>query len=125
MLTMAGALGLIGGALLPWITFALSYETNPALGYEGIGRIPAAIGILLLLDALARKGRPGKRYSPFSALLAVFAVAIGFLKGVLILMGEPIEPGEIQTKPGIGQLLTIIAGIVVLIGGLEVDPELS
>jgi len=120
---MAGAIGLIAAALLPWITLGFSNETNVTLGFEGIGRIPAAIGLLLLLDAIVRKGRPGKRYSPFSALLAVFAVAFAFLNGVLILMGEPIDPGEIQSQPGIGQLLTIIAGIVVLIGGLEVDRE--
>ena len=118
-----GAVGLVVGALWPWSTLALGDHTALNFGYEGTGIVTAAIGLLLLLDAILRKPRPGRMYSPFSALLSLFAAAIACLHGLLIVMMEPIDPTVQLPHLGSGQLITVIAAALVFFGGLAIDPK--
>jgi hypothetical protein len=53
--------------------------------------------------------------------MAVIAAVIASLHGLLILMMEPINSAEPYLRLGSGQLVTVLAALLVLFGGLGAD----
>ena len=113
-----GALALVIGALLPWahITAVFIGKVSKA-GYEGDGTFTGGIGLLLLVGALASKGKVGKPYSPAST---VFAVIVGLILLVDLAqigsVGADMELAVVQT--GVGIYLSLVGAFLVFVGGL-------
>jgi len=83
-----GALGLILGALLPWVTVSgIAHLVGDidvqkvwsTTGYEGDGILTLGIGVLVLLFGLLRKGRSARVYSVICALVILGAGGIALL----------------------------------------------
>lgn len=126
LITLAGVLGLLGGAFLPWISVIALFGNIPgvdegiAIGWEGDGFITGGIGLILLLRVLTSRGMPGKRYSIAGAIL-------GLLAGVVII-ADVLRIAEIGPEAGmlastdVGLYLTFVGAIVAMIGGLQMTP---
>jgi len=120
LLTTLGAIGLVIGALLPWVILRpLSTETIYISGYESAGIITGGFGLFLLLEAMLSKKQPGKLYS----------VTNVFFTGLLIcplLLLSPVDEGILKdTVPyqvSVGHLLSRISLVPVILGGLLPTP---
>jgi len=118
---LLGALGLIIGAFLPWVTVtaALVGTINKA-GIEGDGTITAGIGLLLLIGALATKGKPGKVYSLASAIFALIALfgVIYTWSNVSSTVADLNDNALAMASVGAGLYLSVPSAIVAAVGGL-------
>jgi hypothetical protein len=121
MLTLVGGAALIAAALMPWATFVLGDRKVGTRGAGAIGKSTAGLAVLVLLDALIRKRRPGKRFAPVSSLLALLVAALACLDGLIVLAGEGMVVNDPLANPGPGQCMTIIGALLVLLGGLSAD----
>lgn len=118
---LIGALGLIIGALLPWITASGAFGIiMTKAGYEGDGIISGSIGILLLLGALLTKAKPGRRYSPAMSIFALIGGGIALL--AIINISSVIANLEVDSSVfasvGAGLYVTIAGALLGLVGGL-------
>ncbi len=123
--TLIGAAGLLLGMLLPWATITAPFVgTVTVAGYQGDGVITGGIGLLLLIGALVYKGKSGKMYSIASALLGLAAAAVAAPKIVTVgsaLAGQSSVIGGV----GVGVYVTVIGGVIALVGGLMRMPAVA
>ena len=122
ILVLAGALILLLGARLPWMSAPVLFGVNNPvsraleIGWEDNGFITGGIGFLLLLPAFFMKGKVGKRYTvpgAFLAGLAVFVVA-GCIMRVL-----QIQPAAgFFAGTGVGLYVTLLGAVLALLGAL-------
>jgi len=125
-LSLIGAIGLLVGAMLPWATIqsALLGLSVSKAGYEGDGVFTGAIGLLLLIGAVVSKGKPGKRYSVATALLALVAFLI-LAFDLSNVSSAVTDAGEgLLASVGPGIYVSIVGAILALVGGLQVVPQL-
>jgi hypothetical protein len=120
-LTMAGTVTALIGTRLPWTTFWLAGETIGSRGSGGLGKFAAGLAVIILVAALLQRHRPGRRYSPASALLAVLVAGIACAHGYLMLLAETIAFDEPQFRPGVGVLVTILGALLFFLGGFMVN----
>ncbi len=124
-LTLLGAVGLVLGALLPWVKATTVLGSISKAGYEGDGLMTGAIGLILLIGALLNKGKAGKRYSVASS---IFSVIVLFIAGfdylnVASAVGDIQDvPGVVDASVGAGLYLTLLAAFLVLVGGWQRVP---
>ena len=127
LIMLIGALGLIISAFLPWISVSALYGNAPgaeegiAIGWEGDGFITGGIGLILLIGAFTSKGNPGKRYSIAGAIFGLLACVAIFTDFLAIAKIGP-EAG-ILASTDIGLYLTLVGGIITIIGGLQMTPH--
>lgn|GEM_PF-5012236 len=123
--TLLGAVGLVVGALLPWVTVASVFGSISVNGYEGDGIITGGIGLLILISALLTKGKAGKRYSVASAILGVIATLLVFWKisDVGSLAAENTD--YVRTSVGSGLYLSAVGTILIIVGGLQRTPKMT
>ena len=124
-LTLLGAIGLVLGALLPWVKATTVLGSISKAGYEGDGLITGAIGLILLIGTLLNKGKAGKRYSVASSIFGVIVlVIVGF--DYLNVAGAVSDvqdmPGVVDASVGAGLYLTLLAAFLVLVGGWQRVP---
>ena len=118
-----GAIGLIIGALLPWVKMSAPLVgTLTFSGIEGDGMITGGIGLVLLIGVALSKGKAEKRYSIAGAIFGIIAGLILFPK--LFKIGAIIaDISEIgYASVGSGIYLSIIGVVLVIIGGLQIVP---
>jgi hypothetical protein len=122
MLVLIGALIVILGSRLPWMSVPVLFGVQgPAyesieIGWEDNGLITGAIGLILLLVGIFWKGRIGKRYSMPGALLASLAVLVVLGCFAAILEIDPDEGFFAATDVGI--YVTLIGTLLTLVGTL-------
>ena len=126
ILTLVGAIGLIIGALLPWIVaeavFGGSLSTK---GIEGDGQITAGIGVIVLVIAAVSKGKPSKLYSIAGSILAGLAAIVLIVDFSHLNKVVFDTPFGVSAKLGSGLYLSIVAALVALVGGVQRVPEES
>ncbi|TFH33605.1 MAG: hypothetical protein E4G99_11215 [Anaerolineales bacterium] len=127
LIMQIGAIGLIISAFLPWISVSNLYGNAPgaeegiAIGWEGDGFITGGIGLILLVSTFMSKGKAGKRYSIVGAVFGLLACVAIFTDFQAIVKMRP-EAG-ILASTDIGLYLTLVGGIVAIIGGLQMTPS--
>lgn len=120
LLVIGGALALIIGGFLPWISvphlYGLSGPTYEgiAIGWEGDGFLTAGIGVILVLGEL-RLRRDSQRWFAFAGgVLAILAASIVFLDFQRILEIDPAAGFYAATDYGI---YITLAGALLALGG--------
>jgi hypothetical protein len=118
VLTLLGAIGLIVGAFLPWVSIKSVLGSFFESGIKGYGVFSAGIGVILLLMALLAKGKAGKIYSWVVSIL-------GLLVGILIfsvynnILHVVVKPAQtLVASIGSGIYLSILGSLLGFIGGL-------
>ena len=115
-----GALGLIIGALLPWVKMSAPLVGTLTLsGIEGDGMITGGIGLILLIGAALSKGKAEKRYSIVGAIFGLIAGLIIFPKPFTIGAAIVDTSDVVSASIGSGIYLSIIGVVLVIIGGLQ------
>jgi tetratricopeptide (TPR) repeat protein len=124
ILTLLGAIGLLAGAVLPWISFTSMFGTVSKAGYEGDGILTGGIGLPLLLIALLVKGNPGHSYSILGVIFALIAGVIAFwdLSNVSSRVAEINADMSFLASVGPGLYITVIGAILAFVGGLQQVP---
>lgn len=116
-----GGIGLIVGAAMPWGVATSIFGQMTMSGLEGDGIFTAAAGVVLLIIALAVKGKPGKSFSVVGGIIAILAGVM--LVNILInLGGISSEPG-IVLNVGTGLYISIIGAVLGAIGGFVKSAE--
>ena len=120
--TLVGAIGLVIGAVLPWAKIASIFGEITKAGYEGDGIFTGIIGGVLILGALLSKGKPGKRYSVASSLVAGIAglIALFDLINVSSAISDLGSEGIVMASVGAGLYITLLAALIAVVGGLQV-----
>jgi hypothetical protein len=127
LIMLIGALGLIVASFLPWISVSALYgdasgvDESIAIGWEGDGYFTGGIGLILLLGVFTSKGNPGKRYSIAGAIFGLLACFMIFTDFLAIAKKEP-DVG-ILASTDIGLYLTLLGGIIAIVGGLQMTPN--
>ena len=125
-LTLLGAITLIIGMFLPWISVISILGQVSTAGYADDGIFTGVIGVILLLIALLREERPGDRYSVPGAILALIAGLIGifaFLRLHSAIANIPSD-ATLVASMGSGIYVTMLGAIFSLIGGLQRLPAI-
>jgi tetratricopeptide (TPR) repeat protein len=124
ILTLLGAIGLLAGAVLPWISFTSIFGTVSKAGYEGAGVFTGGIGLLLLLIALLVKGNPGHSYSIVGVIFALIAGVTAFwdLSSVSSRVAEINADMSFFASVGPGLYITAIGAVLAFVGGLQQVP---
>ena len=126
ILTLVGAIGLIIGALLPWIVAEAVFGGSISKkGIEGDGQITAGIGVIVLVIAAVSKGESGKLYSIAGSILAGLAAIVLIVDFLDVNKMVFDTPFGVSAKIGIGLYLSIAAALVALVGGVQRVPEES
>ncbi len=123
LLTVAGGLGGIA-ATLPWSTISDGEETRTFTGLTvGDGRITLMVAVVLLVIGAAHVSgrRPGGTEAAVATLLgagvAVFAV-MDLVAGPASLSSfRTLAADQISVAPASGLVLTLVAGLLALVGG--------
>ena len=119
----SGALGLLVAVLLPWAKVTSASTGSKMLyGYQSDGLLTGSIAVLLVIFAITDKGKPGKSYSPITAILALIAAIIVIPRLYNLGMGLNANAG-IYGGVGPGIYLSIIGGLAAFLGGLMRVPE--
>ena len=122
LLVLLGGLILILGSRLPWISAPVLYGDvgysleSIEIGWEDSGYITGGIGLLLLLISIFWKGRPGKRYSIPSAILAAFSFIWVIGSFSIILEMDP-DAGFFAATD-VGLYVTLIGGLLAFVGAV-------
>ena len=125
-LILTGALVLILGSRLPWISVPVLYGVEgPAfeaieIGWEDNGFTTAGIGLILILVAIFWKGRIGKRYSIPGTILASLAglVVIGCFYSIL-----EIDPAAgFLAATNVGIYVTLAGALLAFVGAFNRTP---
>jgi hypothetical protein len=113
VLTLFGGILLMVGAALPWATLTSSFLgfSRTLSGLEGDGIISAIGGLILLIVALAAKGKPGNIYSVFGLIVAILCGLLLVIK-IVGLSGTSIDP-SVDMSLGFG--LTCVSPLGVLL----------
>ena len=131
ILTLVGAIGLIIGALLPWIVAEAVFGGSISKsGIDGNGQISdgyvtAGIGVIVLVIAAVSKGESGKLYSIAGSILAGLAAIVLIVDFLDVNKMVFDTPFGVSAKIGIGLYLSIAAALVALVGGVQRVPEES
>ena len=123
---LLGALGLVIGAFLPWITATAAFiGTMNVSGIDGDGKLTAGIGALLVISGLISKGKPGKMYSAASGVFAVIAglLLISTWSNVSSSVAGLADNEFGMASVGSGLYLSALAAILAAIGGFMKVPE--
>lgn len=121
-LVLVGSLGLITGACLPWSHWGCPTIGSSVhlFGLDGESAASGAIGLLLLVMALAKKPSACSHYSLLGTLLA--SCATGIALDSLVRISADISavmadsPTDVVATVGIGLFITL-AGAIVSLGG--------
>ena len=122
VLVLVGALLLIIGGFLPWISvpnlFGLSGPSFEGIeiGWEGDGFLTAGIGLILILGELLLWGDSRRWFAFIGVVLAVLAASVVFLDFRRILDLAP-EAG-FYAATDIGIYVTLVGALLALIGCL-------
>lgn len=119
VLTLLGSIGLVGGALLPWVSANSIFGSMSKVGIEGDGMFTAGIGVILLLTALLAKGKPGKIYSwavSIFWLIAFFLLVYTYTNVSAAVSNE--ASGMLIASVGTGLYVSFLGAILAFIGGL-------
>jgi hypothetical protein len=125
-LSLIGAIGLLVGAFLPWVTVsaALFGLSISKAGYEGDGIFTAGIGFIILLGSILYKGKPGRIYSIGTAVLSFIALALLiYTMTNLSSLGDEIEAG-VFTSVGPGIYVSVIGALIGIVGGFLRVPDI-
>lgn len=120
VLVLVGALLLIIGGFLPWISvsnlFGLSGTSFEGIeiGWEGDGFLTAGIGLILILGELLLWGDSRRWFAFIGVVLAVLAASVVFLDFRRILEIAP-EAG-FYAATDIGIYVTLVGALLALIG---------
>lgn len=123
LLVIGGALALIVGGFLPWISvpnlFGLSgpaYE-GIEIGWEGDGFLTTGIGLLLLLSELLLRRGSQRWFAIAGSVLAILAAMVVFLDFRRILEIDPAAGFYAATDFGI--YVTLAGALLALVGCLS------
>ncbi len=126
LLTLFGGVALIFSLFLPWAT-----HTNSTLGlnesingYATDGVFGGLCGLIIILIALAYKGRPEKIYSLIVAFFALLAFYITFR--TITSVGQVIRGSEdVISSVQIGAYVSILGALVSFVSGImKVPPRI-
>ena len=126
VLVMIGGLILIIGSRLPWISVPVLFGVEGPVyeaievGWEGSGIITGSIGLMLLLGGLFLGGRQGTEYSVPGAVLAALAIIV--VAGCVWRVFEINPSAGFFAATGVGLYVTLIGGLVALVGVLVKKP---
>jgi hypothetical protein len=119
VITLLGSIGLIGGALLPWVSTNSIFGSMSKVGIEDDGMFTAGIGVILLLTALLAKGKPGKIYSwvvSVFGLIAFFLLVYTYTNVSAAVSSNASE--MLIASVGSGLYVSFLGAILAFIGGL-------
>lgn len=119
VMTLLGSIGLIGGALMPWVSANSIFGSMSKVGIEGDGIFTAGIGVILLLTALLAKGKPGKIYSlavSIFGLIAFFLLVYTYTNVSVAVSNNASE--MLIASVGTGLYVSFLGAILAFIGGL-------
>ncbi|WP_239373452.1 hypothetical protein, partial [Frankia sp. Cj5] len=117
------------GAVLPWSTLSSGAETRTFSGLTvGDGRVTLVVGVVLLMIGFARLfGRPAGAAD--GVVARVLAAGVTVLSTMDIIAGPPplasfrgISADQMSVVPGPGVVLTLVAGLVALVGSWLLRP---
>ena len=125
IMTLLGSIGLIGGALMPWISASSMFGALSKTGIEGDGIMTAGLGVILLLNALISKGKPGKMYSWAGSVLGIIALVLLFyISNNVNAALSGIDSGVMIASVGAGIYVSFLGAILAIIGGFIKIPAL-
>jgi len=116
VLTLAGGICLLIGAMLPWATVTSDFLglSRSITGVEGDGILSAIGGVILLLIGIIAKGSAGKTYSPFGIIVSILCGLLLVLK-IANLAALPATQG---VSYSLGAGLTLISPLGILLAVL-------
>jgi hypothetical protein len=125
-LVLWGAVCLILGALLPWgrVESILLGMAVPVYGISGNGIYSGAIGVLLLIAAIAYRGKPGRVFSRAASGFAALAGLI-IISALVNLVEAAGASSGVITRPGIGIFISLLGALLCFVGGLVKLPEID
>jgi hypothetical protein len=119
-LVLAGAVFLLIGSRLPWISVPVLYGVQGPtyeaieIGWEDNGFITAGIGLILFLGSLFWKERTQRGYLISAAILAALAILIVF--GCFYSVIKLAPPAGFFAATDVGIYVTFIAALLSLAG---------
>jgi hypothetical protein len=126
VMTLLGSIGLIGGALMPWVSANSIFGSMSKSGIEGDGMFTAGIGVILLLIALLAKGKPGKIYSWAVSVFGLFAFFLLVYTYTNVSAAVSSNASEMLiASVGTGLYVSFLGAVLAFIGGLIRVPALQ
>jgi hypothetical protein len=125
-LMILGALGLVIGPFLPWASMtAPLVGTVTITGMKGDGIIFLVVGILLLLDSLTRKPKPGHNAGVLRLIFGVASLLLALydLINIFNVVNNP-QSRLIVSSVGIGVPVILIGALLYLAGAAQKVPDL-
>ena len=127
LFTFVGALMMVIGVMLPWVTVSSVFGTAPVVvGYATDGLFAGAIGWLILTNSLASKELAGRAYSGASVFLALVAGGITLSVLVRLFMAlmdfGSVSISELSGSIGVGLWIMLLGTYIVLIGAANAEP---
>jgi hypothetical protein len=114
ILIVVAGIGLILGAMLPWVSatdFFGEKITQNGIDWNA-GKITAGAGLLLILVAIYRPMNSSLGIGGIAILLSFISVALS-----LAVRGNPANYNFVYVSPTPGVYISIIAGIIGVVGG--------
>ncbi|HEX7620463.1 MAG TPA: hypothetical protein VF359_04620 [Anaerolineales bacterium] len=125
VMTLLGSIGLIVGALMPWVSANSMFGKLSKTGIEGDGIITAGIGVILLLTALLAKGKPGNIYSWAASLFGIIAICLLYYDYSNVSAAvSGIESDLMIASIGSGLYVSFLGALLAIIGDIIKIPAL-
>ncbi|MCZ7542306.1 MAG: hypothetical protein M5R40_01630 [Anaerolineae bacterium] len=122
---LLGAVALVVGSMLPWVTASTAFMSVSRSGVPGDGVITLIIGLIVGLGALIARAKPGKRLGLAYSIFGLIAGAIALLDMTNVgdVVASANEDTLIYASVGIGLYVVAIGAVLVFVGGLMRWPE--